>query len=176
MYASGLHLILRGMNGNDLSQLNTLVGAALRGLVEAGASAEAIGAFAASYRQEVAQVLGLSDAPSAIPDLQVLVTEAVGQALADAGIGGRRRTKKPVAQKFYVWVAGKKTSVTIGRATVDRLLETQGSEDNARRFVQQLADNAPLDVDNRSKWVEGRILASLNFTAKDAEVRGLARH
>ena len=39
-------------------QLNALVGGALRGLVESGADDEAVGAFAASYRQKAAKILG----------------------------------------------------------------------------------------------------------------------
>lgn len=159
----------------NLSKLNALVGAALRGLVEAGASAEAIGAFATSYRLEAAQLLGIVEAPPEAPDLQSLVTQAVSQALADAGVGNRRRTKKPTAQKFYVSIDGKKTSVTISRPTATQLIESKGGEDQARQIVQQLATSAPANVKNRSKWIEERILSTLSF-AQSSTGAGQARH
>lgn len=161
-------------NNDDLSKLNALVGAAIRGLVESGASAESIGAFAATYREEASQVLGITSiAPT--PDLTSLVSQAVSIALEHAGVGAQKKTRKPTAQKFYVFIDGRKTSVTISRATTNRLMESKGGEESARQFVQELANLAPRDVKNRSKWVENHLLATLSF-ANTPSSAGQARH
>lgn len=162
-------------NEAKLAQLNALVGSALRGLVESGASAEAIGAFASSYRHEAAQIIGIEASPPKTPDLQSLVMEAVSQALAEANVGSRRKTAKPTAQKFYVTVDGKRTSVSINSQTVTRLIDAKCSAPAAREQIQQLANAAPPSVDNRSRWIEERILASLSFTQTITPI-GQSRH
>lgn len=159
----------------DDDKLDALVGAALKGLVEAGASAAAVGAFAASYRTEAAQILGLIERPS-VPDLQVLVTEAVSQALAEAGVIKNKQARRPRAERFYVMVAGKHTSVTISAHTTAKLIEAKGSKAQAKHHVEQLANSAPASTSNRSKWIEERILAGLTFAQSANEAAGVPRH
>ena len=66
-------------------QINALVGGAVRGLVESGADDEAVGAFAASYRQKAAKILGRPQEALDPPDLTEVIKVAVAQALAAAG-------------------------------------------------------------------------------------------
>lgn len=158
-------------------KLNALVGEALRGLVESGAPAEAIGSFAATYRDSAARILGISAAPPAEPDLRVLVTEAVAAALAEAGIGAQKnsRAARPKAHRFIVHVGGKRTSVTISAATTEKLMAAnQGHRGDVTALLESLANQAPAGEANRSKWVEQRALTTLKFDASsDASA---ARH
>ena len=66
-------------------QINALVGGAVRGLVESGADDEAVDAFAASYRQKAAKILGRPQEALDPPDLTEVIKVAVAQALAAAG-------------------------------------------------------------------------------------------
>lgn len=65
----------------ELRKLNAIVGAALRGFVESGADNEFIGAFAASYREDVSKILGTSGEALGPPDLLDIVTQAVRAAV-----------------------------------------------------------------------------------------------
>lgn len=147
-------------------QLDALVGAALRGLVNSGASSKAIGEFANKYRREASEILGLVEAKSLEPDLLALVATAVKQALAEANAGGSQR-KATRRRRFYVRVSGERTSVTIPMETAEKLFAEKG-ERQARKFVANLAENAPKTVPNRSRWVEERINATIAFSSQDA--------
>lgn len=155
-------------------QLDALVGAALKGLVEAGASAQAIGAFANSYRSEASRILGLTEKTSAESDLQELVTEAVSRVLDEAGVlRKRKRNRAPRAKRFYVLVGGRRTSVTITAAEADRLISEKGGQAQAREFIQHLADIAPPDLENRSLWIRERLHVS---AALDKDTASVVRH
>ena len=179
MYASGCALILCAVNDDDenLAKLDALVGAALKGLVEAGASAEAIGAFAATYRHEASQVLGITPRQPEVQDLQTLVTHAVTQVLSDIGITANLKKSKPRYKKFYITVDGVRTSVTVSPQTANDLIKAKGSKESARQFVEQIASSAPHEVQNRSGWTEERIIAALSFASDAADIApNQARH
>ena len=161
------------MNDNpDLDKLDALVGAALKGLVDSGASAAAIGAFAATYRVQAAQVLGIIESPPESPDLTELVSSAVTKALLDLNLVSQKPKK---SQKVFVTIAGSRTSVTVSPKTMERLVEERGSK-GASQFIRQLADNAPSNIKNRSKWFEERIVASFSFSASEGAGSSQARH
>lgn len=145
----------------ELRKLNAIVGAAIKALAESGADDEFVGAFAATHRAKVARILGQPEEALQSPDLLALVTQAVSQALGDAGIG-KNRAKQP-AKRINVVIAGRRTSVTLSREILDRLIEAKGSQSQANDFVQELAGSLPAEVTNRSGWIEERVRAFLNF-------------
>ena len=82
-------------------QLNALVGGALRGLVESGADDEAVGAFAASYRQKAAKILGRPLEALNPPDLKEVIKLAVAEALADGQQAHQAAPKKSRKQNEH---------------------------------------------------------------------------
>ena len=173
MYAGRYAHILHPMNDNsDHAKLDALVGAALKGLVESGASAEAIGAFAASYRIQAAQVLGLAAAPPEEPDLLELVTEAVTKVMGDLNLTPRKVRRK--SRRVFVSIGGNRTSVMITSPTMERLEKERGAKE-AVDLIKQMANIAPVDVKNRSKWVEDKIFATI-FAPENNGVSSNARH
>lgn len=163
----------------DQDKLDALVGAALKGLVEAEASPHAIGRFAASYRQEAAEILGLVESQPQAPDLQQLVTTAVAQALEEAGVvkgatSTRAKNRRPAPmRRVYVSIQGKRTSLTIPAQDVERAAEQKGGEVEARQFIEALAQTIPPGVENRSKWVRDHLALAL---AEPATPQNLSRH
>lgn len=143
-------------------QLNAIVGAAIRGLAESGASNESIGAFSSTYRGEVEKILGI-EARAALdpPDLMVIIQTAVAHALADA--------QKPIRpsraqnDRFTVYIGGARTSVTIQKALVEQIHSVKGSRKAVTQFVREVALTAPAECENRSAWIEERIAAVLVF-------------
>jgi 3-oxoacyl-(acyl-carrier-protein) synthase len=157
----------------DLRKINAIVGAAIKAVVESGADDEFVGAFAATHRAKVARILEHPEEALQGPtDLLALVTQAVAQALGEAGIGSNRRAP---AKRINVVIAGRRTSVTLSREILDRLIEAKGSQSQANNFVQELASNLPADVPNRSRWIEERVRAFLNFRQGDPVI-GAQRH
>ena len=140
-------------------QLNAIVGAALRGLVDSGASDEFVGSFAATHRVKIAELLGATAHAAQSPDLLDLVTQAVGEALAESGVGFKRRSMP--ATRIYVTVAGKRTSLTVSSELLQRLVQAKGGTTAARSAIQELATTAPPGSENRSGWVSERLLALL---------------
>lgn len=158
------------MDKDNDAILDALVGAALKGLVAAGASPSAIGAFAASYRTEAAQVLGILPQPPEAPDLRQLVTDAVADALRATPQTGATRSR---ATKFHVLIAGQRTTITLRADLTEKIFAAKGSKTQAQQFVAQLAENTPPDIPNRSAWVAERIAAALVFPQESTSA---ARH
>lgn len=157
-----------------LTQLNALVGAALRGLVEVGASAEAIGAFAENYRKEASTILGITPIQQEAPDLQALVTQAVKEALSETPLVQPRTPSR--SQRFYVTVQGVRTAITLGQDVVEKVVEAKKGIKPARKFIQELAAGCPSGVRNRSGWVKERLLATLAFADIPAGDLPQSRH
>ncbi len=158
----------------DIRKLNAIVGAALKALAENGADDETLGAFAANHRSKVAEILGCSSAQPQAPDLLSLVTQAVTQAMANIPELKGVSKKEKRAKRISVLIANQRTSVTISPTTVARLIEAKGNKKQAREFIEELANKAPQDSDNRSKWVEARLLSFLSYDPK-AEGAGTAQ-
>lgn len=165
------------MNDDEIKdrQLNALVGGAVRGLVESGAEDEAIGAFAASYRQKAAKILGHPQEATSPPDLTAVIKEAVTQALAASG-QVTPKTSRRQNEHFTVLIGGQKTSVTIHKEVIARLSEAKGSKSEVSRFVREVAKDVPETVANKSEWIEERIGAVLRFEAEAAGNSTSARH
>ena len=155
-------------------QLNALVGGAVRGLVESGADDEAIGAFASTYRQKAAKILGRPQEALVPPDLTDIIKEAVAQALAAAQVKPKRSRKQN--EHFTVSIRGQKTSVTIHKDVVAQLAEAKGSKAEVGRFVREVAKDVPDSVENKSDWIEHRITTILRFDAEAAGNESSARH
>jgi hypothetical protein len=157
-------------------EIDAIVGAALKAMVESGAGRARLGAFAASFRDEVAGILGRTPEKPAEPDLLQLVTLAVRQALTDPALSATGGAAKPAARsepakRIYVSVAGKPTSVTLSADAYRQLEGAAGSRKQAKAIIQQLAGTAPQDAPNRSGWVQERMLAFAGATAADASPR-----
>lgn len=156
------------------STLDALVGAALRGLVESGASANAIGAFAVSYRAEVAGILGLSDRKPEPPNIDDVVVSAMQRVLDENGVilKQKRRRKAPEARsvRFTVMVSGRKTSIAIPAQVAQRLIQQKGGRQEATKYVESFASLAPPNVKSRSRWVVERILT------EEQQPPGVLRH
>jgi len=142
----------------ELRKLNAIVGASVKALADSGADDEFIGAFASSHRQKVSQILGHPEEALQPPDLQAMITQAVEQALDAAGL--RKRPSRRKTERVHVLIGGRRTSVTLGQATVADLMRTKGAK-QAKALIQELANGAPSDTDNRSRWIDERIRAFL---------------
>ena len=157
----------------EFQQIDSLVGAAIRGLVESGATDTRIGAFAAEHRVKVAQILGLApDAPDA-PDLLAIVTEAVKAALANTKHAQRRPLGPEGSQAVNVLVGGKRTSVKVSRGVLTRIEESRGGRAPARALVEALSNQVPSYITNRSRWVEGELIKLLDM---DSSANSGLRH
>lgn len=150
------------MTEDDLEhrKLNAIIGSAVKALALSGADDEFIGAFALSHRIKVAKLLGKTETPRQEPDLQTIVAQAIAQALAAAGVGNAK-SKSP-ARRINVIIAGRRTSVTLGRNTVAQLVEAKGDK-QANELINELANSAPTNVANRSRWVTERLKTYLTF-------------
>ncbi len=160
-------------------QLNALVGGALRGLVESGADDEAVGAFAASYRQKAAKILGRPLEALNPPDLKEVIKLAVAEALADGQQAHQAAPKKSRKQNehFTVMIRGQKTSVTIHKDVIAQLTEAKGDNNaEVKRFVREVAKDVPETVENKSEWIEERIATILRFEADAVRSGSSARH
>lgn len=158
-------------DNSDTRKLDAIVGSAIRALVESGADDEFIGSFSANHRIKVAGILEQSAATSSPPDLQSVVAQAVTQALSAAGIVGKQRN---ASQRVNVIIAGRRTSVTLGVATIEKLIEAKGGKSQAKELVQEMARTIPTNVENRSGWLEERLQAFLTFQKNDPHL--LPRH
>lgn len=160
----------------DLSKLNILVGEAIKGLVDSGASAESIGVFAADFRNKAAIVLGLEASHPEAPDIQEVVKDAVSQVLEEAGLLKRLAKSPEPVKRFMVLVAGKRTSVSLSSAAAEKLITAKGSRKAANQLLTQLANSTPADVANRSKWIEERVWTALQFEGEATLAPALSRH
>lgn len=156
---------------DDSAKLDAIVGAALKGLAESGADDAFVGAFAVRHRERVAQIMGQPLQASPSVDLGALITQAVGMALAAAGVGAAPAK----SARVIVWVQGRRTSVTLHMPLLERLVTVKGDKASARDYVRELAGRAPTGVKNRSAWVEARVEAFLRH-GHSAPSDGVATH
>lgn len=146
-------------------QLDAIVGEALKALVDSGASPEFLGRFDATYRSRFAAHLNVPTEPP--PDLKATITEAVSLAVqqvfadqADRGPGRDERVR------LQVVCAGKRTSVSVRKSRVDKVVEALGSKQDSLRTIRELAAAAPAELDNRSAWLEAQIDRYLQLRAQ----------
>ncbi len=144
-------------------KLDAIVGSALRVLVENGADDSLVGLFAARHREKVAEILAVPTAVESAPDLVAIVRQAVSEALSGSVIDVTKGKSREKASRIYVVVEGRRTSVTISRSTVSRLVEAKGGAPQAKETIQTFANHAPKDIPNRSAWIEERVQALLAF-------------
>lgn len=137
-------------------ELDAIVGAALKGMVSTGASSAKVGAFAASFRDEVATILGRKEAPPQAPDLLELVTQAVQNALGASGVQSRKR--QAPAQRIYVECNGRATSVSVPADMLTKIDTVTGGRKQTVQALRDIARSAPGGVENRSAWVRQRAL------------------
>ena len=158
-------------SGED--EIDAIVGAALKAFVESGVARARLGAFALSFREEVAGILGRKPAKPAEPDLLQLVTQAVRTAMADPTIVPRQAAaeKAEPAKRIYVTVGGKPTSVTLSAESLRKLDDAAGGRKQAKAVIQELAESAPANAGNRSGWVQDRMLAFAGSMADGASAR-----
>lgn len=138
-----------------VDELDAIVGAALKGMVSSGASSAKVGAFAASFRDEVATILGRKEAP-AQTDLLELVTQAVQNALGASGFQPRKR--QAPAKRIYVECNGRATSVSIPAEMLLKIDTVTGGRKQTVQALRDIARSVPGRVENRSEWVRQRAL------------------
>ena len=165
------------MDDQDIKgrQLNALVGGALRGLVESGADDEAVGAFAMSYRQKAAKLLGTPQEALDPPDLTEIIKLAVAQALETSSQHQPKKSRKQ-NDRFTVSINGLKTSITVHKDIIAQLNEAKGSKEAVSRFVRDVAKDVPESVENKSAWIEDRICTILRFEVEAAGPDRIATH
>lgn len=144
-------------------KLDALVGTAVLGMVASGASAAAIGAFAAKFRSEAAEILGEVQKDE-VPDLHAVVRNAVDSAL-DAKFGTGTQSQSPLQaasrsktqRVAVVTAAGKRTMVTLPVSLMNQLNTVTGSRKKTASMVKEIASSAPDNLTNRSKWLTERL-------------------
>lgn len=92
-------------------------------------------------------------------------------ALEQAGVGKRKET---TTKRVNVEIAGRRTSLTLSRNSLDKLSLAKGTKQQAKAVIQDLANTAPMDVENRSAWVEERLHGYLTLMDRDGP--SLAHH
>ena len=150
----------------DAKLVDTLVGAAIRGVVRGGADDAYVAEFSAAYRTQVEQLLGVAQQPlpSQPPELLDLVTQAVERALERAGVppaDAVRRSSEMLpsesASRINVKVNGKRTSLTIKASLLARAQAQLGGRRKTVAAIADLAASAPESTANRSGWVQDRL-------------------
>jgi len=159
-------------DGIKIRQLNAIVGAAIRALVESGADDESIGSFAATHRTKVSAILGQPELSLQQPDLADLVQKAVLAAIEQKSGIGRRQT----TERFNVIIAGRRTSLSINKEVVSKLTLAKGSRGAASKTIRRIAVDTPSNEENKSAWVEERILTFLDFSKEAVQDDGASRH
>lgn len=146
--------------------VDTLVGTALKAMVESGVDATRIGSFAAQYRAQVTQILQLTQPPQE-PDLLAIVTQAVKTAMATEAPhrqdAGKLNMNK---QRIYISVRGRRTSVCIAPQVIERV-RAELPNRNMRSLIEAVAQDVPDGVENRSDWISQRLM-SMNFIDQEA--------
>lgn len=155
----------------DEEKLDAIVGAALKQLFASGATSMEVGGFAARYRAEVAGILGFAPQKEEAPDLLAIVTQAVEQAMNNRPSGSvsetsarrpyQRKNPVPLVEKkrINIEINGRRTSLNIPVDVLAKMDSFAGSRREAVLLAQELAKNAPADVENRSAWVIDRAMA-----------------
>jgi hypothetical protein len=170
----------------ETKKLNAIVGSAIKALAESGVDDEIVGAFAASHRSKVSTILGINKQPVHETDIADLVAKAVNAAVAaalehagmvnikNAGDQTSRRAQKPASKRINVDIAGKRTSLSIKQSILDDMKSVSGGEKQALTAIQDLAESAPANSENRSAWVQERLLAMISMTTNKEQFT--ARH
>lgn len=156
------------MSSNNTLQINALVGEAVKALVDAGASADVVGAFAISYPSKVASIMGQPSPSSELMDLERVIHDTVLTALTSAGVVNGRINKDPYVKRINVLVKGQRTSVGVTDAMFSALVELKGSSSRARAVVNEFANQAPSEVQNRSAWVGDQLMGFLMLSKEGA--------
>lgn len=139
---------------SDSDKLDAIVGAAIQALANAGADARMIGSFAAQHRQKVAELLNIPSTPTPVVDMKELVDLAVTtvtNALQERGV--LRANSSPRLERLNVIVGKTRTTVSVEKPTLDKLIEMMGSKKAAKQYIEQVANNAPKGTPNRTDWV-----------------------
>lgn len=151
-------------------QVTSLVGEAIATLAGLGVSAQVLGEFAMKYPAKVVAVLGVSTVEQGPSDLEKVVFEQVTRALrAEKGM----RVTQPQHQgkrRINVLVKGKRTTLSISAHLVAETDRVTGSRGAGRKLIQELAEQAPLEIP-RSTWTEQELHQRLLFlTSKTPSV------
>lgn len=160
-------------------QLEALVGAALKILVEGDASSSLVGAFALRYPKEVAQALGLASSTPEVVDLYQVVKEAVQEALQSHGNSTTSDRSAPDpgprgARRVVVRLRGKRTTLSISSKAFAAATQLAGGTRVVFAAIKTLAHAAPA-TENRSRWVSQRLLSTLQANLGE-QAPGQATH
>ena len=76
---------------------------------------------------------------------------------------GPHKARPVKATRLNVRVSGKRTMVCIRKDTLEQLIKAKGSLAEAKVVIQAVAQNVPADIENRSAWIETRLLSLISF-------------
>lgn len=137
-----------------------LLGAAVRAAYDAGLTGDdaAMGEFIERFQANLSGAL--EERPLSPVEQAQLLTGAFNQVLSANRLPGVALLKR-MSKRLTIELrsTGRRTNVTVRPEIYDQLVAFNGSESAAHRLVEDLANEAPADVDNRSKWIERRFLA-----------------
>ena len=149
-------------NDQDLRKVNEIVGEALKALVDSGVPVEFVGSFATTYPAKVAQIMGSPGKPVASMDLEQLIQATVARTVETVVAGRPRKLREHTVTKVNVTVHGKRTTVTLGKELLASLASVCGSPRKATEIVRRCAQDAPLNVENRSAWMAEKLQGYLS--------------
>lgn len=140
-------------------ELQTIVGEAIKTLADLGVAADQLGAFAMQYPSRVAAVMKVgSSLQEQPPDLEQIIHQQVVRAVREAMNTQEGAAEDPTKVRMNVVVAGKRTSVTIQRSTIEAVAKAKNMPlRQARASIREIAKAAPMDVENRSAWMEREV-------------------
>ncbi len=153
---------------NESQLVNALVGEAVKLLSSMGASAEIVGAFAVGYPPKVTDLIARHKSEAEPIDLEKLVQETMVRTLRDVGlVKDRVDTPIEASRTVNVEVKGKRTSVKVRETLFQSLSDAAGDMKKAKKLIQDFAEAAPGDTDNRSAWVEKQVNSYLLMDSRD---------
>jgi hypothetical protein len=157
------------VNPNSVSdsQLNEVIGVALRGLVEGGCAPAFLATFAERYRPEFARALDLTAMPP--PDPRALNDSAVSQVLAAPWPQPQRQK----VRRLNVTAHGVRRMVSVHSDKLQVIVGIAGGARQAHHLVQEYASAAPAGAP-LSPWVNAQLDALIRL--RDADPERTQRH
>ncbi|KVP96573.1 hypothetical protein WJ96_04930 [Burkholderia ubonensis] len=152
-----------------------LLGEAVRLLVQSGATGAAITDFINEYSGVLEATLAPLPEP-AQPDLKAQMKDALKEALLELAPPSQKPSGG-LRKQVSVYIAGaKKTTVFVRKDLLATAVTAVGSEKQARRLINELANSKPADHTNRSAWVEEQLQHHLLLLKAETSLAGRTPH
>ena len=156
-------------------QVNAIVGAAIRALVESGADDTFIAQFALSHRIKVASILEHRE-PTAPPRLEDIISATIDEIVKRGLVPSAPRKEK--AQRINVLINGVRTSVTVPGTLMEALVSNAGTLKEARQMIKLAATDldAHVETNQRSSVLRTQLERQLASIKQAAAPRSTTRH